>query len=203
MQKISRADDNIWSVSAFDPKKPYSDDWASKAPSPILRSGDEDRIFSGGPHDHHHLSDSMSWSDDSHHPTDEDYHNPESEHYDPYTDPRYEEGGDIPEDYPDRSVPDHDLRSIDLYSRDLSSRGAGRLEGSQGHYVEYPTGSSVSHYYTHDPSQVQNNRWNLVSIHSLLRDPIISYHPSFYHAINEASAHRSELESRVNSEMDE
>lgn len=50
------------SESAFDHRKPIDPDWASRAPKPVLRSGDEGEVLEDSPEAHHHNGDGMTWS---------------------------------------------------------------------------------------------------------------------------------------------
>lgn len=183
MQKISRATDTIWSQSAFDPRKPVDPDWASRPPASVLRSGDERDLFMGSPEAHDHSGDAMRWgSEDG---PEEDYREPDFN------------GGAIGSD---TVVPGGDLRDIGLHQMNLVSGRAGRLDGSNGHYVEYPNGSSVSHYYTYHPLHDSSDRWSLQSMHSLLRDSPVSYHPTFRSAITHAPSDRAHLEAQADRE---
>lgn len=186
MKKISRAGDNIWSTGAFDPRKPVDPDWADRAPSPVLRSGDESRLLEGSPEPHDHTGDAMHWGGDTPEPFEPDGQN------------QYVDFGNS--NSADRVVPDHDLVSIGRHGMKLVTDRLGKFEGSQGHYVEYPTGSSVSHYYTYHPSHDHEERWSLNSHHSLLRDPITTYHPTFKSAILQASFDKSDMESQADRE---
>jgi hypothetical protein len=98
-------------------------------------------------------------------------------------------------------IPDHDMRAIGNHMMNLVTDRAGKLEGSQGHYVEYPTGTSVSHYYTHHGDSLDpGDRWSLQSVHSLLRDAPHSYHPTFESAVAQSRNDRSRLEAMADRE---
>ena len=190
MQKISRAGDNLWVVSAFDPRKPVDPDWASRPPAPVLRSGDEENIFGDSPHEHHQGEDSMQSS-------------PEGTGAEqPDLDDLF--GWDVPEPEYYHSlrhdVPAEDLADIYRYRRLLRGpeSDGGNLEGSDpaGPMVQNYPRSNVNHYYTYNPAGDVDNPWHLSTTHWELRDPIISRHPSFVDAVARAHDNKVHLEGR-------
>jgi len=192
MQRISRAEDTIWSTAAFDPRKPVDPDWASKDPAPVLRSGDEHSILRDSPAPHGHGSDRMTWTPEGH-GSDDDIPGEEYDD-DPDDSHRYSVHGDVSDD---------DLRAMGNHMMKLVVDRAGKFEGSGGHYVEYPTDSSVSHYYTHHGDRLDldpNKRWSLESTHHLLRDAPHSYHPTFESAVAQSRNDRSRLEAMADRE---
>lgn len=197
MQKISRAGDTLWGVSAFDPRKPVDPDWASQDPKPILRSGDEGRIFDDSPQEHHQGTDAMTSSPDS---TGAD----ESEF----------DLGDLEEDrsgvalpggepFATGSRPDppaHDLAAIGTHARRL--RGAagsarlGELVGNdmRGPLAQYNEGSNVAHYYTYNPHDRDGGRpWVVNTTHWDLREPLSSRAETFEQAVIMAKQHKAHL----------
>ena len=188
MAKISRAGDTLWSVSAFDPRKPVDPDWASKPPAPVLRSGVEPDILDDSPYEHHQGTDQMQWGPEGH-GADESV----LDFFD----------NDRPQDYylgqPNNTgLTSQDLLSISQHNRNIRGSG-GRLEGSQGHYVEYHPSSSVNHYYTYNPRHSGDQKpWNLVSTHPwAVRDAIQSRHESFDEAVAQGIRNRKFIDRRV------
>lgn len=179
MQKISRADDNVWVVGAFDPKKPYDPDWASKEPAPVLRSGDEQNILGGSPDPHNHISDSMSWT--SREPGDDGG--------------VWSRGGDEPLSWTFHSdnptdVPDHDLAAIAAHRRNLLNHGTGlprwgTLDGThpRGPMVQNYEDSNVHHYYTYKPELDDVRPWHLSTMHWSMNRPLDSTHATFESAV--------------------
>lgn len=187
MQRISRADDNVWVVGAFDPKKPYDPDWASKPPAPVLRSGDERDILNGSPDPHDHNGDSMSWTTRG-----------------PEEDGVWSRGGDEPLSWtssPGNStdVPDHDLTAIRRHRDSLRGSGGwarwGSLDGDdpRGPMVQNYENSNVHHYYTYKPELDDVRPWQLSTMHWQLNEPIDSAHPTFESAIARSVGDRRRL----------
>lgn len=186
MQRISRADDNVWVVGAFDPKKPYDPDWASKGPAPVLRSGDEPQIFGDSPPPHNHVGDAMNW--DAEVPTDEDG--------------VWSRGGDEPLSWipPNGGVPNHDLMSIMRHRINLHNRGTGlpawgTLDGNdpRGPMVQNYENSNVHHYYTYRPELDAERPWQLSTMHWELHDPMDSSHATFESAVARSVADKRRL----------
>jgi hypothetical protein len=180
VKRLSRVLDTIWVTSAFDPRRPVDPDWASRAPAPILRSGDEGDIF-GGVYEHNHHSDEMQSSPEGTGAVD-----PEFEE---------EELGDLPpSDQSEMSA--KDLMDLGEHARNVQVTG-GRLDGSQGSYVEYHPVSSVNHYYTYNPHSGDGGHpWNLVSTHWMAH-PVQSRHRTFMEAVFQANHNRHEIDRRV------
>ena len=194
MQRISRADDNVWVVGAFDPKKPYDPDWASKSPAPVLRSGDEPQVFGDSPLPHNHVGDAMNW-DAAVPPDDEDG--------------VWSRGGDEPLSWTPSSngvstdVPNYDLTSIMRHRISLQNRGTGlpawgTLDGNdpRGPMVQNYEGSNVHHYYTYRPEHDPVAPWQLSTMHWELRDPIDSSHATFESAVARSVADKRRLKER-------
>lgn len=189
MQRISRAGDTLWSVSAFDPRKPVDPDWASRPAKPILRSGDEDLVLREGPWEHHQGEDSMQWSPEGHGAVEYDLDDEPGSDFD-----------HLPEVDSEQFVqhlPASELNDLFAHRERLKGIG-GRLDGSQGHYVEYHPTSSVNHYYTYNPRMMDDAEpWNLVSHHWALRDPVQSRHQTFSEAVNRAQRNRVIIDRQV------
>lgn len=193
MQRISRAGDTLWSVSAFDPRKPFDPDWASRPPKPILRSGDEESILSDSPWEHNQGTDAMAWSPEStgaEEPLIEpgDYENRSEEL----------ELGSGSGSRPD--PPDHDLVAIGRHSRRLRGDGGssriGELVGHdpRGPMVQNYHGSNVSHYYTYNPHERDGGKpWVVNTTHWQLSEPLHSRFATFEQAAIGAKRHKEHL----------
>lgn len=196
MARISRAGDTLWSVSAFDPRKPVDPDWASRPPKPVLRSGDEGRVFDDAPQEHHQGTDAMSWSTDS-------VGADESEFDDGYDEPDRSgtalPGGEFaPSTRPD--VPAHDLEAIGRHARRLRGDGGstpiGQLHGNdpRGPMAQYYNDSNVAHYYTYNPHDRDGGRpWVVNTTHWELREPLSTRAETFEQAAIIAKQHKAHL----------
>ncbi|HEY6019045.1 MAG TPA: hypothetical protein VIY48_03870 [Candidatus Paceibacterota bacterium] len=194
MQKISRAGDTLWSVSAFDPRKPVDEDWMNKPPAPILRSGDEPSVFGESPNEHHHITDAMGWSPES-----VGAEEPDTEDYGDSPGTTFLPGGEVASaSRPD--VPRHDLEAIGRHARRLRGEGGstrlGELVGSdpRGPMAQYNNGSNVAHYYTYNPHERdQGKPWIVNTTHWDLSEPLSSRHETFEQAVLGAKKHKAHL----------
>lgn len=189
MQRISRAVDSVWATAAFDPRKPVDPNWASQAPAPVLRSGDEPQVLSDSPEPHDHTNDTMAWSVDP--PAEED----RDDQFDgPYNEPGYNEYGVENASSP---MPDHDLQAIRSHRNSIRARGNGRLEGSDPRMmVQYHNAANVSHYYNYNPSADRDKPWELTTTHWQLAEPMVSRHRDFVSAAVGAAGDKQRLRER-------
>jgi hypothetical protein len=186
VSKISRAGDILWSVSAFDPKKPFDPDWASSAPKPVLRSGDENRVFRDGPDD--------GWYSDEMRSSPETTGGMDDLHFDEPEEPEEFSPGARPD------VPAHDLEAIGRHIRRLRGGGGstplGELVGNdpRGPMAQYHNNSNVAHYYTYNPHERHEGKpWVLSTTHWELPESLSSRHETFEQAALGAKRHKDYL----------
>ena len=179
-RSFSRALDTIWSTAAFDPRKPVDPDWAKKRPSPVLRSGDEYRVLSDLPEEHHQGSDAMDWNQES---------SGGQDLFNLFGDEEENEDGSEPSE---QYLSDHDLTAIRNHRNGI--RDWGTLEGNDPKsQVQYYNDSNLAHYYTYNPHGDAEKPWVLNTSHWKLREPLTSRHRTFEHAAVQSNVDRELL----------